>query len=102
VTTLPRQDGSGGAAGELITPPPRAVLGIRVPLPITGFNWSIVSGFGDPSDSGPTVGTLAGTPHDAETDALSGESLSRSTGARVRAPLTGHSRSTACPPAFRR
>jgi hypothetical protein len=49
------------------------VLGIRVPLPITGFSGSIVLGCGDPSDSGPTVGTLAGTPHDAETDAPSRE-----------------------------
>jgi hypothetical protein len=65
--TLPRR--WRGAAGETITPPPRAVLGIRIPLPITGLAPGTVLACGDPSDSGPTVGTLAGTVQDVETDA---------------------------------
>jgi Carboxypeptidase regulatory-like domain len=69
MTDLPRQDGSGGAAGETITPPSRAVLGIRFTLLIVGLALGIVLACGDPNDSGPTVGTLAGTVHDAETDA---------------------------------
>jgi CarboxypepD_reg-like domain len=45
------------------------VLGIRFTLLFVGLALSVVLACGDPNDSGPTVGTLAGTVHDAETDA---------------------------------
>ena len=69
MSDLTRQGGGGGVAGETITPPSRAVLGIRFTQLIIGLALSIVLAYGDPSDSGPTVGTLAGTVHDGETDA---------------------------------
>ena len=65
MTHRARQGGDGGVAGDTITPPPRAVLGMLVLLLAV-----ILFACGDPSDPDPTVGTLTGTVHDAETDVV--------------------------------